>query len=294
MEITATRTALPGYQLGSQSAKPLASEAEAEALRAGKLDKAAVIAPSTESSASGKAADAKATGDALAAKQAALGYTPADQSQVAPEYSSSSAYAVGDLVFKDGVLYACNTAIASGGETWTLAHWTAQTVAETFDDIADGLDEVIGGMGTLPVIYSVDDALSSSSTNPVQNRVITAALSGYAFHAATVSSGTTPTVTGLAIRAINSATLGSTVTAATVTLPAAVSGRSRDFFIDLTIEASTAPTIEFIDPATGTTANVTFGADALADIDTGDNLVLFTELPNNRWLVSVKHEEAAS
>lgn len=114
----------------------------------------------------------------------------------------------------------------------------------------------------------------------------------YSFHAATVSSGTTPTVTGLADRAINTATLGSTVTAATVTLPAAVSERSRDFFIDLTIEASSAPTLTFIDPATGTTANVAFGADSLADIAPGYNLVLFTELPNNRWLVSVKHEEA--
>lgn len=37
--VTATRTALPGYQLGEQSSKPLASEAEAEALRTGKLDK---------------------------------------------------------------------------------------------------------------------------------------------------------------------------------------------------------------------------------------------------------------
>lgn len=35
-DFTATRTALPGYQLGSQDDKPLASEAEAEALRTGK------------------------------------------------------------------------------------------------------------------------------------------------------------------------------------------------------------------------------------------------------------------
>ena len=36
--LVATRTALQGYQLGSQSDKPLASEAEAEALRSGKQD----------------------------------------------------------------------------------------------------------------------------------------------------------------------------------------------------------------------------------------------------------------
>ena len=38
--ITATRTALQGYQLGSQTDKPLASEAEAEALRTGKANRA--------------------------------------------------------------------------------------------------------------------------------------------------------------------------------------------------------------------------------------------------------------
>jgi hypothetical protein len=113
----------------------------------------------------------------------------------------------------------------------------------------------------------------------------------YSYNTATVSSGTTPTVTNLADRANNTATLGSTVTAATVTLPAATTGRARDFFIDLTIEATTAPTLTFIDPATNTPANVTFGADSLADIDTGYNLILFTELTNNRWLASVKHEE---
>jgi len=113
----------------------------------------------------------------------------------------------------------------------------------------------------------------------------------YSYNAATVSSGTTPTVTDLADRAINTATLGSSVTAATVTLPAATANRARDFFIDLTIEATTAPTLTFIDPATNTTANVTYGADSLADIDTGKNAVLFTEFPNYTWIVSVKHEE---
>jgi len=114
----------------------------------------------------------------------------------------------------------------------------------------------------------------------------------YAFHDATVSSGTTPTVTGLVDRAINAATLGSTVTAATITLPAATSGKARDFFVNLTIEASTAPTLTFVDPATSTTADVQFGLDSLADITTGYNLILFTEIAPTKFLASVKHEEA--
>ena len=108
------------------------------------------------------------------------------------------------------------------------------------------------------------------------------------------SKATSPaTVTNVLDRAINTATLGSSVTAATITLPAATAGYARDFYFDLTIEATDAPTLTFIDPATGASANIAFSADALADIAPGSNLVRFTELPNNRWLVSVRHEEAS-
>lgn len=55
---TRTRTDIEGYQLGSQSDKPLAP---ADAIPA-------VVAPSTDAAAAGKAADAKSTGDALAGK----------------------------------------------------------------------------------------------------------------------------------------------------------------------------------------------------------------------------------
>jgi len=117
----------------------------------------------------------------------------------------------------------------------------------------------------------------------------------YSFNAATVSSGTTPTVTNILDRADNTATLGSTVTAATVTLPAATAGKMRDFFISLTVEGSTAPSLTWIDPATGTDAVIAVGEDTLANIDTGLNVVLFSEAAGqNRWIVSVKHEEAAS
>ena len=117
----------------------------------------------------------------------------------------------------------------------------------------------------------------------------------YTIHAAAVSSGTTPTVTNILARATNTATLGSSVTAATVTLPAATAGKMRDFYISLTVEGSTAPSLYWIDPATNTDADIAVGEDSLANIDTGLNIVLFSEAAGqNRWIVSVKHEEAAS
>ena len=112
----------------------------------------------------------------------------------------------------------------------------------------------------------------------------------YSFHTATVSSGATPAVTNLADRAINTVTLGPSVTAAGVTLPTATAGYARDFYLDLTVNATNSPTLTFTDPATGAAANIAFGADSLAAVGPGANLVHFTELPGNRWLVDTRHE----
>jgi len=43
------------------------------------------------------------------------------------EYSSSSTYAVGDLVRHEGVIYKCSTAIGTA-EAWNSGHWTAVIV----------------------------------------------------------------------------------------------------------------------------------------------------------------------
>ena len=53
---------------------------------------------------------------------------------VAPAYSSSSTYTVGQKVTYEGQLYECNTAITTA-EEWTAAHWTAITVSGTFVDL---------------------------------------------------------------------------------------------------------------------------------------------------------------
>ena len=49
---------------------------------------------------------------------------------IAQEYDATSAYAVGDYCINGGLLYKCNTAIATGGETWTAAHWTKVSVVD--------------------------------------------------------------------------------------------------------------------------------------------------------------------
>lgn len=66
----------------------------------------------------GEAADAKATGDAIAAAKTAV------LNAMAPAYSTSATYAVGDYVNYNGSIYRCTTAITTA-ESWTAGHWTA-------------------------------------------------------------------------------------------------------------------------------------------------------------------------
>lgn len=82
----------------------------------------AVIATDTTLSVSGKAADGKATGDAIAAAKAAV------LAEIAPAYSSSGTYAVGDYVIYNSGLYRCVSAISTA-ESWTAAHWVSVDLA---------------------------------------------------------------------------------------------------------------------------------------------------------------------
>lgn len=67
----------------------------------------------------------------------------AARGSLAPAYSASSTYAVGDLVLHEGQLYECSTAISTA-EAWTAAHWTAKTVADEVSSLKGGLN----GMNT--------------------------------------------------------------------------------------------------------------------------------------------------
>lgn len=76
----------------------------------------------------GKAADAKATGDAIKAVDANL----------AAPYSTSATYAVGDYCTKDGVLKRCNTAITTA-EAWNSDHWDDAKLGGDVSDLKNAL-----------------------------------------------------------------------------------------------------------------------------------------------------------
>ena len=108
-------------------------------------------------------------------------------------------------------------------------------------------------------------------------------------------------------RAANVVPLDAAVGKIDFTLPAAVSGKCRDFIIYLTFGSAATDTGElsltFAEPGTGRAMSIDFGADALANIAIGRNLVLLTEIAppttaNNtttsHWLVTVRHEDFAA
>lgn len=60
---------------------------------------------------------------------------------MAPTYSASSTYAVGDYVMYDELLYKCTTAIETA-EAWTAAHWTQVPLGNDVRDLKSAIGEL--------------------------------------------------------------------------------------------------------------------------------------------------------
>ena len=88
----------------------------------------------------------------------------ATEESLAPEYSPSSAYAVGSFVYHDGNIYQCKTAIADGGEAWNAAHWELRKLDDFFTEA--------NGLLTSTIEEKSIPAFSSSSTYEVGEVVI--------------------------------------------------------------------------------------------------------------------------
>lgn len=58
----------------------------------------------------------------------------ATMASLAPEYSPSSAYAVGAFVYHDGNIYQCKTSVPEGGEAWNAEHWELRKLDDFFTE----------------------------------------------------------------------------------------------------------------------------------------------------------------
>ena len=91
---------------------------------------------------------------ALSSSVSALESSKADRASIAPEYSATSAYSVGSIVYHDGSIYQCKTAIADGGEAWNADHWDLRKLDGFFTEsnslLTGTIDAEVISKGTAP------------------------------------------------------------------------------------------------------------------------------------------------
>lgn len=106
----------------------------------------------------GEAADAKATGDAIAAAKTAV------LNAMAPAYSTSATYAVGDYVNYSGAIYRCTTAITTA-EAWTVGHWTEVPLGTDLADQVGALKESVSEVSAEYNLYDPTAAYTQTDRN---------------------------------------------------------------------------------------------------------------------------------
>lgn len=132
----------------------------------------------------------------------------ADSASLALEYSATSAYSVGAIVYHDGNIYQCKTAIAAGGEAWNAAHWELRKLDDFFTESNSLLTGTIDARLPYP-LYSVP------STGLLKDRAI---------NTTSLASVTVPeNFTDLLIRA-------SVASSLSVTMPSAITTKYGDTF----------------------------------------------------------------
>ena len=89
----------------------------------------------------------------------------ADRTSLAPEYSPTSAYSVGAIVYHDGNIYQCKTAIAGGGEAWNAAHWELRKLDDFFTNSNSLLTGTIDAR--LPYPLNTDGTIKDRAVNVV-------------------------------------------------------------------------------------------------------------------------------
>lgn len=147
-----------------------------------------------------------------------------ERGNIAANYSTSSAYNVGDLCIYQGNLYRCNTAIVSG-EEWTAAHWTQVNIAGELDSqkqaIAN-LDDKVSYENTITDLNTATEAGTyyygaNSANAPVTNAgrlmVMKSSESSYGIQIASYNSASVPP---LYMRTINPNGFGSWERVATI------------------------------------------------------------------------------
>lgn len=303
-DITATRTALPGYQLGSQDDKPLASEAEAEALRQGKQN--ALTAQ--------QLANIAAVSNALA-------------------FDATHTYAAGDPVVYDGTLYtftATHTGAWTGsdvsavdiiarlagkldksggvnlrndprvpgsfiiqsttsgrlkelsfrddvasGQAWKLVTTGSDPDTEVRIPIGPGALALTAGTGHTGNLAALD-----ASGNPTDAGWTAGDLARYSLATKTIDNGAVT----LDDRAMNAVAVSSALASLTINFPTATSGKVRDFGLRLSVASGITTAPELVLPQ-GVTCENADGTAPEIGADGAATILYFTETAAGVFLV---------
>ena len=182
--------------------------------------------------------------------------------KIAPDYSTSAAYEVGEIVLYDGVAYKCTTAVTTAGEWTGSTNWTAATDA----DLANRLNG----------LKSDGTATDAFATDLLGKQVAKEAIIYKA-----------NTATGLKDRAFNALSLDGTeynLSTALAAVTPTVENQPRDLLIVATATAST--TISF--------TSGTIKGDKPTIDGAGTWLITLTEYASGVWYCrQIKMEDAA-
>ena len=143
----------------------------------------------------------------------------ADRASLAPEYSATSAYSIGAIVYHDGNIYQCKTAIAAGGEAWNAAHWELRKLHDFFTESNSLLTATIDARLPYP-LYAVP------STGLLKDRAI---------NTTSLASVTVPdNFTDLLIRASVASSIAVTMPDATTKYGDTFPGETGEYLITIT------------------------------------------------------------
>ena len=205
------------------------------------------------------------------------GGTVALLENIAPEFVYAHSYGVGELCISYDAdanhlgwwLYRCIAATDGRIAPETdSTHWAAATVEDALAALRTGKQDTIADLATI----RAGAALGATAVQPSSLR--------YAFASPTPTvSGTSATV-ACDDRAVNDFTVATGITSLTITPPASVAGRARDFFCRVMLTDSSLPTVTL----SGGTIDI--GASEVAGMTQGVNLLMFTEIASGHWLAS--------
>ena len=107
---------------------------------------------------------------------------------IAPEYSSTSIYNVGDYVVQSDKLYKCINAIESA-EEWTPAHWNQVSIGKEVSDLKNSLRIKTSDNQNLWEIGHIDSNSGSNASGDTYSRIRTKGLIPSNVNAVNVADG---------------------------------------------------------------------------------------------------------